>query len=296
MQAKFKAKGWLGLILGTRLWYGFFDADQDDDATFEIRVDALCNEIGNRGKPKLQEAVPPAWAPASAPAPAPVKAPAPATFEPTLERAPTPTPSPSPPAPAPAPAPTRAPAASDSVPTTPMHALAPVASPSMPLVQHVASTAGGSLPEILAIFKQQREEIEARMDARVKEERVRMAEKDAKIEALKAELTAPPVPAITDEQLAALQARIDGLHAAKLLTDDDLFALEDLVADYVDLTMSVTDGVITKVMIYSRPILAVASKLDTLVGLSAAMAGDAAFARQARRKIEQPRAGTPPKR
>ena len=59
----------------------------------------------------------------------------------------------------------------------------------------------------------------------------------------------------------------------------------DLIADYVELTMSVTGGVITKDMIYALPTVAAASKLDKLVGLSAAMAGDAAFARQARRKF-----------
>ena len=95
----------------------------------------------------------------------------------------------------------------------------------------------------------------------------------------------PPAPAITNEQLAALQARIEGLHVTKLLTDDELFALEDLIADYVELTMSVADGVITKDMIYALPTVAAASKLDKLIGLSAAMAGDAAFARQARRKF-----------
>jgi len=183
----------------------------------------------------------------------------------------------------------------------------------MPMVQHQVASVGGpgsSLAEAASFFE--------RMDAKVKEERDRMEAKDAKMEARLdakdakmeakmeakdakmeeqrkemetkiAELTpappAPPAPAITDEQLAALQARIEGLHVTKLLTDEDLFALEDLVADYVDLTMSVADGIITKDMIYSMPTVAVASKLDKLVGLSAAMAGDAAFARQARRKF-----------
>ena len=106
---------------------------------------------------------------------------------------------------------------------------------------------------------------------------------EAKMEAKITELTpTPPAAAISDEQLPALQARIEGLHVTKLLADDELFALEDLIADYVELTMTVTDGIITKDMLYSMP---TASKLDKLVGLSAAMAGDAAFARQARRKF-----------
>lgn len=54
----------------------------------------------------------------------------------------------------------------------------------------------------------------------------KMVAKDAKI----AELT--PAAAITDEQLATLQARLEGLHMTKLLADEELFALEDLIADY----------------------------------------------------------------
>ena len=50
----------------------------------------------------------------------------------------------------------------------------------------------------------------------------------------------------------------------------------------MELTVSVTGGIVTKDMIYAMPTVAVASKLDKLVSLSAAMAGDAAFARQAR--------------
>jgi hypothetical protein len=79
MQPNFKANGWLGLILGTRLWYAFWDADQDDDAAFEKRIDGVCKEIGGRGRLKLSEAVPPvapAHAPPAAPAPLPAHAPA----------------------------------------------------------------------------------------------------------------------------------------------------------------------------------------------------------------------------
>ena len=127
--------------------------------------------------------------------------------------------------------------------------------------------------------EQQRKELEAKMEQQRKDMERQQA-------ALKTELTpGPPAPAITDEQLAALQARIEGLHVTKLLADEELFALEDLVADYVELTVSVADGIITKDMICAMPTVAAASKLNKLVGLSAAMAGDAAFARQVRRKF-----------
>jgi hypothetical protein len=174
--------------------------------------------------------------------------------------------------------------------------------PSTPMVQHVTSTlgGGGSLLEMSSFLKEQREEakadraeLEAKLERQRQEMEARLDAKDAKLEQQQALIQQqavlkgpPPVAAIADEQLATLQARIEGLHTAKLLTDEELFALEDLVADYVDLTMSVADRIITRDMIYAMPgVDGVAGKLDKLVGLSAAMAGDAAFARQARRKF-----------
>jgi len=134
-------------------------------------------------------------------------------------------------------------------------------------------------------------ETEAKMEQLRQDTKAEKGEMEAKMEQLKTELKAeltlpPPAAAITQEQLAALQSRIEGLHVAKLLADEELFTLEDMIADYVELTMSVTDGrVITREMIYTLPTVAAASKLDKLVGLSSAMVGDAAFARQARRKF-----------
>ena len=65
----------------------------------------------------------------------------------------------------------------------------------------------------------------------------------------------------------------------------ELYALEDLVADYIELKSSVAE-LITEQMIYASPghTFGAASKLHKLCDLSAAMSGDAAFARQARRK------------
>jgi len=157
------------------------------------------------------------------------------------------------------------------------------------------------LEQVVAFFKEQRVAAKAdraEMESKLEQQRqeakaeraameARLDAKDVKMEQQRKEmeerLAAPPPAAITEEQLTALQARIEGLHAAKLLSDDELFALEDLIADYVELAMSVPDRIITKDMIYALP--DVASKLDKLVGLSAAMAKDAAFARQARRKF-----------
>jgi hypothetical protein len=70
VQKNYNAQGWLGLILGTRMWYSFVDAEQDDEAAFERRVDAVAWEVGERGKDtaaSTSEGVPPASTAAAAP-------------------------------------------------------------------------------------------------------------------------------------------------------------------------------------------------------------------------------------
>ena len=65
----------------------------------------------------------------------------------------------------------------------------------------------------------------------------------------------------------------------------ELYALEDICADYVELQASVA-GVITEQMLYSSlgPSLGAASKLHKLCNVSGTMAGDAAFARQVKHR------------
>ena len=89
--------------------------------------------------------------------------------------------------------------------------------------------------------------------------------------------------------MASLQARLERIHTAKLLADEELYALEDLMADFVELKMTTPGRVVTEQMIIafsgSDHGVSPASKLLKLVGLSAAMESDAAFSRQARRKF-----------
>lgn len=40
LEENYNPKGWLGLLLGTRLWHPFFAAESDDNAAFEKRVGA----------------------------------------------------------------------------------------------------------------------------------------------------------------------------------------------------------------------------------------------------------------
>eukprot|EP01048_Picozoa_sp_COSAG05_P035009 COSAG05_NODE_14963_length_382_cov_0.678445_1_plen_59_part_01 len=56
MDRDYRPKGWLGLLLGSRLWYSLWDADQDDDATFSSRIQPIIREIGDRGKPGTSSA------------------------------------------------------------------------------------------------------------------------------------------------------------------------------------------------------------------------------------------------
>ena len=73
------------------MWYSFWDAEKDDNAAFERRVDQVLREVGERGRPIVAESVPPqarvqrplgpsatAAAQSSPPGPAPAPAPAPA--------------------------------------------------------------------------------------------------------------------------------------------------------------------------------------------------------------------------
>jgi len=46
----YNARGWLGMMLGMRLWYGFYGSVLESEDAFEVKMDELCREIGGRGK------------------------------------------------------------------------------------------------------------------------------------------------------------------------------------------------------------------------------------------------------
>ena len=89
-----------------------------------------------------------------------------------------------------------------------------------------------------------------------------------------------PREIISDAQLEALETRLEALHAAKLLSDDELGCLEDCVADGIEATS--TCEVVTLEWVQSSEVV---SKLHKLIVLSEKMPKDAMFARQARRKF-----------
>ena len=42
--------GWLGMILGTRVWHGFYGSALASGSAFEGKMDELCQELGDRGR------------------------------------------------------------------------------------------------------------------------------------------------------------------------------------------------------------------------------------------------------
>ena len=71
-----------------------------------------------------------------------------------------------------------------------------------------------------------------------------------------------------DQQVAALQVRIEALHASKLLADEELFTLEDAIADAEEAVSGDDDDRVVR-----------------MVALSVRMSSDASFSRQLRRKF-----------
>eukprot|EP01043_Picozoa_sp_COSAG02_P006894 COSAG02_NODE_201_length_29473_cov_135.510213_20_plen_174_part_00 len=46
----YEADGWLGLLLGTSLWYALYGSTLSSESAFESRVDSVARELGGRGK------------------------------------------------------------------------------------------------------------------------------------------------------------------------------------------------------------------------------------------------------
>jgi hypothetical protein len=252
VQKDFKPTGWLGLLMGTRLcksasnlpllviWivserlrvvadFAFFEEAIAHEGEFMERMAAVERELGDRGRdpPRVPEGVPPALAaarsiepspaPAPAPAPAPVRAPAPVT-PPQLQ-----------PAAAAAAAATPSPAAGYSpsiqMPSPAALALAP---PPRAGAQQRSADETSLVHLLLEREDSLRHEAKAeRAQQEAKSER-KLQEMQQEMEKLRADLT--PRAAVSAEQLRDLQSRLDTVHAAQLLTDAELYTLEDAVA------------------------------------------------------------------
>ena len=273
----------LGLLMGTRMWYQMWDAASDDDVAFERRMDGICRELGDRAKLKVPEAVPPepTLTPAPAPEPArasalvshPKKAPAAASAALASSLAPAPTPTPASPS-ASAPTPTPAPTSTMAAPT---EVVGPARTPT-PQTQFVSSVgieAQGSFSEMVIFMRQEREHMEAKLEAQRHEmEQLQQKAFESETERL------TPQEAISAAQVDALMARLEALHAAKLLSDDEFFAIEDLVMDFVEARAAL--GVVTMQAVNTNHVV---GKVHKLVAVSEVARSDATLARQLKRKF-----------
>jgi hypothetical protein len=247
-----------------------WDADKDDPATFEGRVDNVCKEIGERGKMLLSEAVPPE--PASAPATMASAALTESVPTGSLAQEPASLTAGSP-TPTPAPAPAHQTSTKEPALTCADCGTVEPPSPQRRLRTRAATTVD-TTPLETQLLEQLVDEAQterAEMRAEIKQLREALKQSDFH----ESELVAP-----TDTQLSALQKRLEGCHAQQLLKDNELWAFEDLLADFVEIHAVV--GVITKeILLAFEP----AAKLHKLLALSEKIQTDRAFARQAQRKF-----------
>ena len=105
-------------------------------------------------------------------------------------------------------------------------------------------------------LQEQMQEQRQLMQEQMQEQRQRMQEQ---IEELKA-----PQEAISAQQVEALTARLQAMHAAQMLSDDELFAVEDCVADFLEAKASY--GVLTLEAVHAHRALSKVHKLLALPG------------------------------
>ena len=118
-------------------------------------------------------------------------------------------------------------------------------------------------------------EMQTEMETKMEQQRAEMDRQRAEMEA-----KLMPKPVVSSQQLEELQCRLETLHAAQLLSADELYTLEDMVADYVELESRAAAAITLEVVHTNEN----ASKLLTLIALSERLAADGAFLRQLRRK------------
>jgi DNA-binding transcriptional MerR regulator len=227
--------------------YPFYASAISTDLDFMKQIDALTRELGQRGKRPLPEAVPPV-------------------------------------APAPAPALTTTSTSTASAPTA-----ATSHSSQQPKPETMRSGSGlvdahrgVSLMEVSEFVKIQlqehakvRHEMESKMERQLELARETEARMEAKLEQLMHQVRPQMAKdAISDVGLDALQSRLQGLHDAKLLTDEEVYLVEDAIADCIDAIPT---------MLAAHPAV---EKVAKMISLCEHMKTDDAFARQLRRRIQ----------
>ena len=148
---------------------------------------------------------------------------------------------------------------------------------------------GTSLAELsgfLDIMREQADRAEAKTEAKLEKQRqeaeAEKSEMRAEIDKQRAEMQAAMAPqeVISSSQIEALETRLEALHRAKLISDDDLNSLEDCIADYFEAKAAI--GVVTAEVASA---ISAVGKLRKMIVLSEGVSKDGTFARQARRKF-----------
>ena len=243
VERDYSANGWLGLLLGTRLYYVFDDAPDLDEAVFEVRHRAIRTTLSSRvlfpffhsnSLPKLSQGRIDKVVRELGHRGMPTKAAVAAEEEEALPKAAGPMATARKHSPALAPAPAQAAAAPAATATTLNSSLTPM--------QHNAATVDAvqqsDFLEKLSNFleKQQAVLTEREAQAEAKAEKswsgqaarweVTLARQRDELAALALKELAAPARPFSEAQFAGFQQRCEGLHAAKLLTDEEFFALE----------------------------------------------------------------------
>ena len=130
--------------------------------------------------------------------------------------------------------------------------------------------------ELEGKLERQRQESEGKLERQRQESEAKVEQQRQMIESLQAQLAARPQPAmevVDEEQLAALQSRLQAMHGSKLLTEDELFSIEDAIVDCVE-AMPTAGASASEV-----------EKVAKMLLVSSKVASDGTLARQLRRKF-----------
>lgn len=143
--------------------------------------------------------------------------------------------------------------------------------------------------------KNTRLEMELKLYEQLQANRAERAESDAKLEQYRQEMEAKferqrhgleqlqmqdAASKLRGKELAALQARLGSLHGAKLLSDEELWKFEDIIADSMLVETAAADGGELE-----GASADVEVQVAQLIMLAERLTGDAMLARQLRRKF-----------
>lgn len=140
------------------------------------------------------------------------------------------------------------------------------------LIREQQATAEVQQNRMLTLLKEQQDQMEAkhRVVAEQQQEEIerhRLQADEMKTQAVEGKLR--------EQQLAALQMRLQALHAAKLLSDEELYRVEDILADSVEAEIAPDEGDAASAQ----------AQVAIMAALSERLAVDATLARQLRRKF-----------